>query len=449
MDFPEIFGFFDTVLFVVLVAGILYLMSNLNYHGIDRKFLLRGFFLKVVATICYLLYHKYVQKIGDIFQYQKDASYLAGLFYDRPSLFFSYLFSAPDPAKFQEMNQNVHLFLFERDEAFVCKLGGVFGIFLNGSFLNVSLIFSLIGFIGNWKIYLLFKRIYPQFSKELGLAILFIPNVIFWSTSITKDSICMGGLGFLVSALYGLLVFKERIKTNLFILTICIIIFFNVKIYILLATLPAILVSFTIKLIRGIKSRILRLLVLPTLIVLIVIGGLGFLDFIENVLQQFAFEKLTETIVTNYEYLSKNTGAGSAYDLGKIEPTFESIFGKFFASVNVSLFRPYVWEIKNLAMVAAALESILATLLTLFVVLKVGVFKLLKGMITNTEVVFCFVFCLIFAFAVGITSGNFGTLLRYKIPMLPFYYAALVLIYKCRNDVKQKPLLENQPNIAL
>jgi hypothetical protein len=42
---------------------------------------------------------------------------------------------------------------------------------------------------------------------------------------------------------------------------------------------------------------------------------------------------------------------------------------------------------------------------------------------------FCFVFSLIFAFAVGISSYNFGALSRYKIPCLPFYAIALILIY--------------------
>ncbi|HRA12632.1 MAG TPA: hypothetical protein PKX31_13225, partial [Chitinophagaceae bacterium] len=42
---------------------------------------------------------------------------------------------------------------------------------------------------------------------------------------------------------------------------------------------------------------------------------------------------------------------------------------------------------------------------------------------------FCLVFTLIFAFAVGISSYNFGTLSRYKIPCLPFYAVALIVIF--------------------
>ena len=39
----------------------------------------------------------------------------------------------------------------------------------------------------------------------------------------------------------------------------------------------------------------------------------------------------------------------------------------------------------------------------------------------DPNLVFCLVFSIIFAFAVGISSYNFGALSRYKIPCLPFY----------------------------
>jgi hypothetical protein len=40
----------------------------------------------------------------------------------------------------------------------------------------------------------------------------------------------------------------------------------------------------------------------------------------------------------------------------------------------------------------------------------------------------CFVFSLIFAISVGISSGNFGTLVRYKIPLMPFYLSGLYIL---------------------
>jgi hypothetical protein len=44
-------------------------------------------------------------------------------------------------------------------------------------------------------------------------------------------------------------------------------------------------------------------------------------------------------------------------------------------------------------------------------------------------VLYCFLFAMLFALFVGATTLNFGTLCRYKIPCMPFYVIALLLIW--------------------
>ena len=44
------------------------------------------------------------------------------------------------------------------------------------------------------------------------------------------------------------------------------------------------------------------------------------------------------------------------------------------------------------------------------------------------DVLFALIFSISFAFAVGVSTFNFGTLVRYKIPLLPFFAVALILI---------------------
>jgi hypothetical protein len=41
---------------------------------------------------------------------------------------------------------------------------------------------------------------------------------------------------------------------------------------------------------------------------------------------------------------------------------------------------------------------------------------------------FLLIFAIVFSFGVGVSTFNFGTLVRYKIPMLPFFVTALILI---------------------
>jgi len=46
------------------------------------------------------------------------------------------------------------------------------------------------------------------------------------------------------------------------------------------------------------------------------------------------------------------------------------------------------------------------------------------------------------AFGVGIATANFGALVRYKIPLVPFYFSALFLIYQISEKEKFNQQLE-------
>ena len=50
----------------------------------------------------------------------------------------------------------------------------------------------------------------------------------------------------------------------------------------------------------------------------------------------------------------------------------------------------------------------------------------------------CFIFSITFAFAVGITTPNFGTLVRYKIQCMPFYIAMLFMLLDYKKSVVKK-----------
>jgi hypothetical protein len=53
----------------------------------------------------------------------------------------------------------------------------------------------------------------------------------------------------------------------------------------------------------------------------------------------------------------------------------------------------------------------------------------LKSLVQSPAVIYCIGFALLFAVFVGTSTFNFGSLARYKIPCLPFFMAALSIIY--------------------
>ncbi len=118
----------------------------------------------------------------------------------------------------------------------------------------------------------------------------------------------------------------------------------------------------------------------------------------------------------------------SSYDLGACDPSIVGMLVKCRQAVVVTLFRPFPWEARKIIVLLSALEAILFVYFTFKAFQKRGIPKTIGLIIKDPNLLFCLAFSLIFAFAVGISSYNFGALSRYKIPCLPFYGAFLMIV---------------------
>jgi hypothetical protein len=146
-------------------------------------------------------------------------------------------------------------------------------------------------------------------------------------------------------------------------------------------------------------------------------------EFSELALENIANSAIrTQTNIQAYE-------AGSTYNIGEVSPGLFGLLQKAPLAFATTMYRPFVWEISSFIMLFSAFESLLMLSFTLWIFYKVGVSNFFKHLFGKPIVFFCFSFSLIFAIAVAISAGNFGTLVRYKIPCLPYYLIAMTLIY--------------------
>ena len=186
----------------------------------------------------------------------------------------------------------------------------------------------------------------------------------------------------------------------------------------------------------------LRILLVPFVIVLMLGSGYLAVKEIGEDNSKYSLENIAQTAkVTSYDirYWSGRE-AGSGYSLGELDGTFSSMIKLLPQAINVSLFRPYIWEVRNPLMLLSALESLALLFFTVYVLTKAKftVFQAFR----DPNVLFFLIFSLTFAFAVGVSTFNFGTLSRYKIPLLPFYALALVYILNYKNKDKKVEVLE-------
>lgn len=144
---------------------------------------------------------------------------------------------------------------------------------------------------------------------------------------------------------------------------------------------------------------------------------------------EYNLENLAYKSSITYGWIkASSTLNSSMYDIGEMDGTIEGMLWALPQAINVTLFRPYLWEVNNAFMLLSALESLFLFFFTIICIYKAGIINILKFINNNPLLSFLIAFSLTFAFGTGVSTGNFGTLVRYKIPLIPFYTAAIIII---------------------
>ena len=88
----------------------------------------------------------------------------------------------------------------------------------------------MISFTGVWHLFRFFYEQYPHLHKQIAMAVLILPNFVFWSAGVLKDPICTGALGWMTYALYELLIKKRNLLIKWLNTVYCRIFFSHTKI---------------------------------------------------------------------------------------------------------------------------------------------------------------------------------------------------------------------------
>ena len=221
---------------------------------------------------------------------------------------------------------------------------------------------------------------------------------------------------------------KQKVLVNFLFFLLSVYVVFIVKSYIIVSFLGC--ASIWIFSLLKIKSDFLRILLRPFLIVLFgIIFYFAFNEFIKT-FENFSIDTVLKTTSTNGEYLKSISADGSVYDIGTLDPSVTGMLKLAPAAINVTLFRPYLWESGKIIIFFAALESFLLLFFTLYTVFKTGPLKFIYYIFKDPLLLTFFLFTILFSIFVGLSSFNFGTLVRYKIPCIPLYLIVLSVILK-------------------
>jgi hypothetical protein len=306
----------------------------------------------------------------------------------------------------------------------------VFALLSFNTYTVIAVLFATVTFSGMWAMYMTFAKIRPQVYQELATAVFFLPSVFFWGSGLLKDSLCLGALGWLFYAFYrGTIERRNLLRCSIMGMS-AIGVIYSMKIYILLAFMPPALLWVFNENSSRIRNVAVRWLSKPLFIGVGIVVALYAFNKIAAADARFNIDKIGAQSKLTADYLQQVSASerGSGYNIGLQDGSISGMVKLAPQAMIVSLFRPFLWEARNPTMALSALEATYFLLFTLRIFWRVGVLKTLQAIGQVPVLTLCFVFSLIFAISVGISSGNFGTLVRYKIPLMPFYLAGLYIL---------------------
>ncbi len=315
------------------------------------------------------------------------------------------------------------------------------------SFFCASVLLATVSLLGLWKLYEVFVEEMPQLKKEMAYAAFFIPSVFFWGSGMLKDTYTISAVGFFTYGFYNFFIKKRRKIKFLLYLFCSAYIMLSIKPYVLFALLPGSLIWLNFSRLNKIRSTLLRSVAIPLLLTATALIIMGIFQSLGSVLGEYSLDRILLKAAKTQQDLIRGEQYGSNFhNIGEFEPTLAGISSKILPALEQALLRPYLWDSRNVVMLLSGIENFIILIIIIIVLVKSKFFGVFRLIFSEAILTFMFVFALFFAFSVGLTTANYGALVRLKIPCIPFFVGVL---FYCYNHYTAKYKFENkQPALS-
>lgn len=424
-------NFLITFFYLTLILFVAVLLRKRFTDQATVRYFIPALGIKLFGALALgLIYEFYYGYGGDTFGYYfQPGTVISGAFVKDPLAWFKLVFfpNVTDPDTYGYART---IFTFhDTPTYFIARIVGFFGVFTFNSYYATALFFAVLSFSGIWVLYKSFYKLYPNLHFQFAIACLFVPSVWFWGSGILKDTITLSAVGWFIYATFEMLFHRRYSFLAIVSVILSGYILYTVKIYILMCLVPSFLLMYGFTNYKRIRNPALRLLSLPVLVLVVTFGGFYGVQRISETSQRYSLDNLAFTASETAQWLEYvgEQQAGSVYTLGDNDFSTTGIIRNAPLAIITGLFRPFIWESGNPVMFLSGLENLLILGFLIMILFKVGLPRFLWSISSNQLVLFCFFFSVIFAFAVGIATYNFGSLVRYRIPLIPLFLSAIYI----------------------
>jgi hypothetical protein len=413
------------VYFIILFFLMIFIRKKNARNPIYQKYLLRGFTFRICGALFYGLLIFFYYGDGDSFNYFREAMLIRQQI-DSGAENITVLF-----APYNYVRTTYEITAAGHEGGWLMERVVILLSYISFSrYLVTTMLFATLTYAGIMKMMETFAEIMPEWHRYIGWIVLFFPSLAVYGSGIMKDTVCISALGWLIYSSHQLINKKNNHLRYMIIFILSATLIFMIKTYIIAAfAIPYILYLVLIH-VRKFENSLIRKLIFPLMLGFLLLIGYMFSSTIEAGLGQYASGNLLENVQAQQStYLNQQDAeSGAVFNIGNMEPTLTGFAKMLPAGAVATLYRPFIWESKKVIMLFSAVESLAILLFTIFVIWKAGILGFFRKILNEPFIFLCISFALVFAAVVGLSTLNFGTLARYRIPVLPFYLCGLLMI---------------------
>ncbi|MDL2262016.1 hypothetical protein LJC11_00760 [Bacteroidales bacterium OttesenSCG-928-I21] len=444
INFLDIKGILFIILYLI-IFGVVIVVYSSKYSDDKKikKLFVCGYFFKIMMGIAFaLIYDFYYNWEGDTYSYYSNACGLGGLFFSNTKAYFMILFDMIDETNVSTLPQTIGYYpRFAKDASVyaIHRFLSPFAIMGLNNYYVIGICLNTFLFVLNWKFFRFLNQLFPSKANLIAISILFIPSVGFWGAGLLKDSYTLSFTFIFIIYFYRIFFQKKLSIKNILFFLLSIYVVVKLKPYIVYSCLVSCFIWLGFSYIYLVKNKFLRFCVFP-----IVAFAIGFGGF-------FVMQKLSAKIGGAYgdidsmlwkaaasQYdLKQEYYHGASFDIGDLEPTAKGALSIAPAAIIAGFYRPFIWEAKSIVMLLSGIENLVLLLLSVYVLLKGGLKFFFRKLFESPFLIFCFLFSLLMSLGIGLSTSNFGALVRFTIPFLPFFFMFWLFLL---NDLRKEKL---------
>lgn len=411
------------------VALFLFLIRRCRFFeapGLRQRTIGAIFLLKVAAgTALWWIYtyHYPDRSTADIFKFFDDGNVMFSALPEHPGDYFRMLFGiGNDNAYFNEhyyaVMNNWHRKYdtgYYNDAHTMIRYSALVRLFSFGVY-HVHTVFScFLAMIGLMGLYRTFVGFLPNLEKALTAGIFLWPSLLFWSSAPIKEALLFLGLGLFLLALFKLISGPVN-GWNVALLLFGLFVQLVLKSYVLACMLPGLAAlwwcrrtvdrSPALKFTATHVAAAMLVLVLP-----MVASG-------PDLLMLIAQKQRDMLGVVSL------TDPGSYLTTMPLAPTVGSFLQQAPHALYMTFLSPFAtWDLGALGLLSALENMVLLLLLPCAII-----YAKPWARIDLPVLLCCVSFCLFLGLLIGWTTPVVGALVRYRVPLLPFYTIAMLLM---------------------